>query len=115
MERICPDERLKGAPSLITAVFCGNNGHLSGAPKLSNGWSTLEDADAWISENFDVKCVIDYRKPHRMPLIDFHFGGRAIVCVTGSFLYCENDAYWSFAELDYNQVIRVWVLDEDAS
>ena len=110
MKRICPDERLKEAPSLVTAVFCGANGRLVGVPKLHGAWSTLEDADAWISENFEVRYVVDYRKPHRMPLADFSFGGRAIVCVTGDFLYYEDNAYWSFVDLDQKQVVRVWAL-----
>ena len=111
MKRLEPSRGLLNAPSLVTAVVCGLTTGVRGIPKLNNGWASLYDADQWISENYTVKYVIDYRRGYRPLLEQFHLEGRAILCVTCNFIFYESDRYWAFTDLEDHQVIRAWIVE----
>ena len=113
MIRVNPDESLRNYACSIVAVSCALWRIPSNLPKLrSDGWATLNVANKFIRENLPVKKRINFRRGERPLLKDLHLDGKAIVCVYGHLIYLDHETYYSFFDNEYDEVVAVWLLEE---
>ncbi|MBQ6129722.1 MAG: hypothetical protein IJI51_08690 [Lachnospiraceae bacterium] len=116
MKRIDPQNSLKELPCSVCAVASALDGVLPEdtdfyISKLKdNGYASLTLANAYICNHLKVKRRDSFKRGLRPKLKNLHFGGRAIVCVYGHYIYLDHEDYWSFYNNEDDEVVAVWEL-----
>ena len=66
----------------------------------------------YIREHINVRRKVYYKRTERLTLKEFlsENKSRAIICVTGHYIYADEDTYYLFFNNDNNEVICVWYL-----
>ena len=120
MKRIVPDRIYRGLPCSVVAVGCalgiGSSDALRALYSDSmhrDGYLSLNGMNALVRKNMKVIRRTNYRRGERPCLRDFchGFDGKAIVCVSGHFVYVDNGNYHSFFRNGDDDVIAVWEID----
>lgn len=123
MKRILPDDVFRKLPCSVVAVGCAlkltDKDAVNGlkSPKLhEDGYLSLNDMNTLIRANLSVVKRENYRRGERPILRDFchGFGGRAVVCLEGHYIYVEGGNYYSFFLNGDCKVVAVWYLDKPA-
>lgn len=120
MKRIVPDNIYIDKPCSVVAVGCALRASSDAltaltAPELrSDGYLTLDGMNRLIRAHMVVRRRIKYSRGQRPTLREFcyAFSGRAIVCVTGHYVYVENGNYYSFFYNGKDEVISAWILED---
>lgn len=117
MKRIVPSDIYRGLPCSVVAVGCALKIASRDAlraltsPLLhGDGYLSLDGMNRLVRANMAVKRRRNFRRGERPCLRDFchGFDGKAVVCVSGHFVYVENGNYYSFFKNGNDEVIAVW-------
>ena len=120
MKRILPNAMYRRKPCSVVAVGCALGASSDAltaltAPELrSDGYLTLDGMNRLIRAHMAVKRRFKYSRGDRPTLREFchAFSGRAIVCVTGHYVYVEGGDYYSFFYNGKDEVISAWILED---
>lgn len=118
MKRIIPDSKYRRRPCSVVAVGCAMRASQEALTALTSpdlkpdGYLSLNGMNALVRANLSVRRRVNYKRGMRPCLRDFchSFNGRAVVCVTGHYVYVEGGDYYSFFYNGSDEVISVWIL-----
>lgn len=124
MNRKQPSLDYLNTPCLSVAIGSAlNTSGVSYKTSYDNGYTTLNDANELIRETENIYVIKRFQfKRGERPLLNelkdyFNMNNiscsKAIVCVTGHYLYydLDNDTYYSFFDNDTDEVINVWSIE----
>lgn len=128
LKRIVPDRIYAGMPCSVVAVGCAMKltdirdvKDLFGAaltgqygPKLhEDGYLSLDGLNGLIRAYLSVKRRVSFKRGERPTLRDFThgFGGRAVICLEGHYIYLEHGKYYSYFLNGDDKVVEVWYLE----
>ena len=121
MRRISPGQLFKNRPCSVTAVGCALGiSTLEAVEGLyshdlhADGYLSLDGMNRLVRANLSVVRRSDYKRGERPCLRDFcpAFKGKAIVCVSGHYVYVCNGNYHSFFRNGDDEVITVWEVSD---
>ncbi len=118
MKRIRPDAMYRRKPCSVVAVGCAMRASKEAlttltSPELrSDGYLSLDGMNRLIRAHAAVERRFKYSRGDRPTLREFchSFDGRAVVCVSGHYVYVENGDYYSFFYNGSDEVISAWIL-----
>ena len=114
IKRMDPDARFTECPCSIVAVGTAI-GRMPPKPDglREDGYLTLAGMNTFCRSLLPVRRMVRYKRSERPTLKAFleGNGGKAIVCVTGHFLYADRKTYWSFLRNAKDKVIAAWQLN----
>lgn len=122
MRRHTPDKIYRGEPCSVVAVGCALKigarealRSLRSASLHDDGYLSLDGMDRLVRANLAVVRRRKFKRGQRPCLRDFchGFSGKAVVCLTGHFVYVEGGDYWSFFWNGDDEVISVWEIKMD--
>ena len=118
MKRITPKSIYRGAPCSVVAVGCAIGiaarerlGALYSPSLHSDGYLSLNGMNELIRANTSVVRRVNFKRGQRPVLRDWahkHIGTKAVVCVSGHFVYFDGRDYHSFFWNGGDEVISVW-------
>lgn len=120
MKRHTPRSMYRRRPCSMVAVGCAlkcadeNALKALKSPLLRpDGYLSLDGMNRLIRGNLSVKKRVNFKRGQRPILRDFchGFSGKAIVCVSGHYVYVEGGDYWSYFWNGEDEVISVWVIE----
>lgn len=122
MIQVVPEDKYKWVPcSQVTlSVACEKTGieyflPISVFDAVSNseaGYLTLRDMNKFVRALLPIKKRKDFKRKER-PLLKELEPCRAVVCVVGHYLYMDYDKYYSFFDNENDEVVAMWILDDD--
>ncbi len=120
MKRREPDPIFKGLPCSAVATGCAMQiANRSGIDALKSpllkedGYLSLKGMDTLVRQNLAVLKRINYRRGERPILRDWahdNLGQKAIICVTGHYIYFDGKNYWSYFWNGSDDVVSVWMI-----
>lgn len=110
MKRETPNAKFQNMSRSSLALTCAA-GHKIFTPTLKDDKDlSLNKMNVAVRDALDIKKYKYYTKDERAKLKDIHIVGKAIASVSGKYVFVDNETYWSYDDMENEEVIAVWFI-----
>ena len=119
MERIIPADIYENKPCSFVALGCAMDDYgytdseiYESAKLRADGYLTLDEMNRYIRDHVNIRKKVYYKRSIRKTLKDFLSDNksRAIICVTGHYIYADGSIYYSYYDNFKDEVVCVWYM-----
>lgn len=122
MIQVVPEDKYKWVPcsQVALGIACEKTGVEYFLPisvfdaigSSESGYLTLRDMNKFVRALLPIKKRKDFKRRER-PLLRELEPCKAVICVVGHYLYMDYDKYYSFFDNENDDVVAMWIIDED--